>query len=245
VKVQVRFLNKSALFLAVVVAGFSSSASALDVSLSLSSDLRGAVQLAEGLYRSLDSDAADENPVIGSDSGSSDPGAINLDRQEPSDATNFSVRPSIHLEVLQQTYQRQNLTFGVKSELAFASFGVRYPNGISFSTGKSRVRFTEPASIKLRSFDIGMGPFVGLAMSSRLSIGGGLMYVYHDLSIKSTLGSWELIDKLTDHRIDGSLWLDYNILNGRFNPSAQPSLRLEVIHRYGESFFNVALRTSF
>jgi len=229
---QVQLKKVVALFGVGALLGYPSPVAAFDATVSLSSDLRGAVYLVEGFYGSLGADTSDENEDVGSSS-------------EGSDTVNFAVRPSLHLEVSQQLYQRQQVTFGVKVEVVYASLGVRYPNEFSFQSGGRTIRFTEPSSIQLSSLDAGVGSFISFELSPQMFIGGEIMYVYQDLSIQSTLGSWDLNDNLYDSRIDSSIWLDYILFNNGFDLPVQPKARLGVTHRHNESSFNLGLRVAF
>ena len=218
---------------------------ALETSVSITSDLRGGVYLAEGLYKSLKSDASDEGQDDGSvvDEGtvaSTAPSGQNL-----SDTSEFSVRPSLHLEVSQQLFQLQKLTFGAKVEFVYASYGVRYPNGFSFQSGDRIVRFTEPSSLNLRSIDAGIGPIIRLEFTPRTSLRGEVLFVYQSVTIQSNLGSWELKDHLFGKRIDRSIWFDYLIFNNAFDGSAQTVATFGVTHRHNEPSFNIGLRVSF
>lgn len=225
-----------------ILLGYSTPVMAQDVAVSLSSDLRGAVNLAESLYKGLGSDTSSEDQGGGSNA---DGGTTVSSRQDSSDSVSFAVRPSLHVEVSQQLYQRQQLNFGIKGELVYVALGVRYPNGFSIQSGGRTIRFTEPSSIQLRSLDAGVGPFVRFALSPRMTLGGQIMYVYQDLTIKSSLGSWELSDDLIDRRIDSSIWLDYGIFNNSFEPAVRPALRLGVVHRNNKASVNLGLRLSF
>ncbi len=231
-----------ALFGVGVLLGYSTPVMALDVAASLSSDLRGAVNLAESLYKGLGPDTSSEDQGGGSNA---DGGTTASSRQDSSDSVNFAVRPSLHMEVSQQLYQRQQANFGIKGEIAYLSLGVRYPNGFSFQSGERRIRFVEPSSIRLTSFDAGIGSFVSFELSPRMSVGGEIMYVYQTISIKSTLGIWNLKDNLYDHRVDGAIWIDYEIGNNLFKSSVQPSLRFGLAHRHNEASLSVRARLAF
>lgn len=225
-----------------VLLGCSTPVMALDAAVSLSTDLRGVVYLAESLYKGLGSDTSDEDQGGGS---SADGGKTVSSSRESSDSVNFAVRPSLHVEASQQLYQRQKIIFGIKGEIVYLSFGVRYPNGFSFQSGGRRILFTEPSSIRLSSFDAGIGSFVSFELSPRMSMGGEIMYVYQSLSIKSTLGNWNLKDILYDRRIDGAIWIDYEIGNNLFKSPVQPSLRFRLAHRHNEASFNMGVRLAF
>lgn len=215
-------------FRVAVLLGCSTQVMALDAAVSLSTDLRGSVYLAESLYKSLGSDTSDQ----GQGSGSSvDGGKTVSSSQKTSDSTNFAVWPSLHMEASQKLYQRQQVIFGIKGEIVYLSLGVLYPNGLIFHSGGRRIRFIDPSSFRLSSFDAGIGPFVSFELSPRMSVGGEIMFVYQSLTIKSTLGNWNLKDTLYDSRIDGAIWIDYEIGNNLFKSPFQPSLRLGVSHR--------------
>lgn len=231
-----------ALFGVGVLLGYSTPVTAQDVAVSLSSDLRGAVHLAESLYKGLGSDTSSEDQGGGSNA---DGGMTASNRQESSDSVNFAVRPSLHVEVSQQLYQRQKVNFGIKGEIAYVSLGVQYPNGFSFQSGERRIRFTEPSSIRLTSFDAGIGSFVSFELGPRMSVGGEIMYVYQSLSIKSTLGIWNLKDNLYDHRVDGAIWIDYELGDNLFNSPVQPSLLFGLAHRHNEASLSVGARLAF
>lgn len=218
---------------------------ALEISVSVSSDLRGGAYLAEGLYRSLTSDASDEgqddSSVVDEGTVASTPPSV----QNSSNTSEFAVRPSLHLEVSQRLFQLQKLTFGAKAEFVYASFGVRYPNGFSFQSGDRTVRFTEPSSLNLRSIDAGIGPIVKFEFTPRTSLRGEVLYVYQSVSIQSNLGSWKLKDDLFDRRIDSSIWFDYLIFRNAFDGLAQTVATFGVTHRHNEPSFNIGLRVSF
>lgn len=215
-------------FRAAALLGCSTQVMALDAAVSLSTDFRGAVSLAESLYKSLDSDTSDQSQGSGS---RVDGGKTVWSSQETSDSVNFSVRPSLHMEASQKLYQRQQVIFGIMGEIVYLSLDVLYPNGLIFQSGGRRIRLIDPSSIRLHSFDAGIGPFISFELSPRMAVGGEIMYVHQSLTIKSALGDWNLNDTMYDRRIDGAIWVDYEIGNNLFKSSIQPSLRLGVSHR--------------
>lgn len=220
---------------------FSAPVIALEAAVSLSSDLRGAAYLAESLYKGVEPD----NPKEDQDGGASaDGGSPELSNDKSVDLVEFGVRPSLHVEVAQQIYQQDRLHFSIKGEVVYASAGVRYPNGLSFQLGGRTVRFTEPSSLQLSSFDLGVGPVFRFELNPRMSVGGEIVYIYQRLSIQTVLGDWKLKDTLYDHRFDHALWIDYRVGN-KFFTSLQPFLRFGLTYRQDEASLSLAARFSF
>ena len=225
--------------LAFVVASFfcvfsSSSVFALDYSVFISSDLRGAdysVKRQYSLFKSGERDG-DQSSGFGSDTNKN------------AFTKSVSLGPTLHLSVSRPVYELERLAIGFKADVVYLSLGVNYPDGLNFRSGDQNILVPEPTRIKFKSYDIGIGPFFNIYLTPRISLGAGLMAVSQKVTIKTSLGLWNLSDSLYQQRNDASIWVNYKLVNNNLMFSAQPSARLSLTQRYDDTFINFGIRMS-
>ena len=212
----------------------SSSVFALDYSVFISSDLRGAdysVKRQYSLFKSGERDG-DQSSGFGSDANKN------------AFTNSVSLGPTLHLSVSRPVYELKRLVIGFKADVVHLSLGVNYPDGLGFRSGDQNILVPEPTQINLKSYDIGGGPFFNIDLTPRISLGGEFMSVSQKVIIKTSLGRWNLNDSRYQQRNDASLWVNYKLANNNLMFFAQPSMQLSLTQRYDDTFINFGIQMS-
>lgn len=214
-----------------------------EVSVSLSTDLRGSIAFLEKFYRPNSSnssgDPADNEPSDGSQSTP----ASSASSEETIEQ--FNIFPAFSVSYTHELVEHQTLSFGLHGAFSYVNLRARYPDGFTISSSGRSIRFTESASFTLQSFDFGLGPYVRWQPSQNLRANFSILLTHQRLELSSRLGSWNLEDRLERSFVEWNTSLEYAIFNDLTGERVRPSLVFAFAGRPSETTASIGLKLSF
>lgn len=211
-----------------------------EVTVSLSTDLRGSITFLEDLYRpNSPRPPADQGPSDGyqpSVAASATPGET---------VEKFGILPAFSVGYTHELVAHQTMTAGLRGAFTYVNLRARYPDGFTISSSGRNITFVEPASFTLKSFDLGLGPYVRWQPSQNLRADFSIFLTHQRLELSSSLGSWNLEDRLEHSFVEWNSSLEYAIINDFTGDRILPSLVLALAGRPRETTASVGLKLSF
>lgn len=211
-----------------------------EISVSLSTDLRGSIALLEEFYRPNRSNSpSDIEPSNGSQSSaaSSATSGGTVER--------FNILPAISVGYTQELVAHQTLTAGIRGAFSYVNLTARYPDGFTISSSGRNITFVESASFTLKSFDVGLGPYVRWQPSQKLRANFAILLTHQRLELSSSLGSWNLEDRLERSFFEWNSSLEYAVFNDFTGDQIVPSLVLALAGRPEETTVSIGIKLSF
>mgnify|MGYP001128640486 CR=1 FL=1 len=211
-----------------------------EVSVSLSTDLRGSIAFLEEFYRPNSSNSpSDIEPSDGSQSSAASSATSGETVEQ------FDILPAISVGYTQELVARQTLTAGFRGAFSYVNLKARYPDGFTISSSGRNLTFVESASFTLQSFDFGLGPYVRWQPSQNLRANFAVLLTHQRLELSSRLGSWNLEDRLERSFFEWNSSLEYAVFNDFTDDRIVPSLVLTLAGRPRETTASIGLKLSF
>lgn len=181
--IRFKFLRYVTVCFAISVASLSSHSFARDISFILSNDSRGVSQYIQDQFFVFNgSSNQDDGTSLGT-----------TEARESSDPRLLSVVPTHSVFLKLPLVMSERSILGLKFRLNRTQSSLSYPNGLTLSSSPE-IKFTEPVSLNLSSFDAGFGPYTQFQFSSQLTLEFSALAVKQRIYLDSKLGDWHLKD---------------------------------------------------
>lgn len=204
-----------------------------EVTVSLSTDLRGSISFLEELYR-----PNSPRSLAGQ-------GALGGSAKSGETVEKFDILPAISVNYTHELVAHQTLTAGIRGAFSFVNLKASYPDGFTISSSDRNISFLESASFTLKSFDFGLGPYVRWQPSQKLRVNFGILLTHQRLQLSSRLGSWNLEDRFERSFVEWDSSLEYAIFNDFTIERILPSLVLALSGRPTETTASIGIKWSF
>ncbi len=190
------------------------------LSISIGTDLRGALDIVQETYQ----------PLTQSDGGS---GGGSSSQDDPVEKT---LRPALQIGYAHTVWKSGEISAGFVGQFTYFQQNVRYPYGIEY--------FAEPLGFQLRSGDISVGPMIAWQPIEHWQFGAALQATRQWITLDTTFGSWRLQDNFIDNRIDTVLWVERDLFQAPriANKNGATRIRAQANMRNGQLQYNLALR---
>ena len=216
-----------------------------ELSISISTDLRGSISFLEEIYQPNGSQSSAGSQSSSDASSSSSTSSSSLKDRASETTEQFRVLPAVRLRYRHIFIEQHDLRVGLHGSLSYVKLRARYPDGFTISAGSRNVRFTEPVSFTLESVDFGLGPFIQWQLTRNLDVNAAITRVDQRLKLSSELGSWNLEDSLQRTFIEWSSSIEYTILDRLAGDRIRPSIFLSIVGRPKEKVIGLGLRFMF
>ncbi len=216
-----------------------------ELSISISTDLKGSISFLEDSYQRNDSQSSVEDESSGGDESSSPSSSSSFDDFSIETKGRFRVIPPLRVRYRYPVIEQQSLQIGVHGSFGYLNLRLRYSDGITISAGERNVSFIEPVSFTLESINFGFGSYMRWQVTRNLSVNASLTRVNQRLELSSTLGSWNMNDRLQRSFVEWSSAVEYTIFDSLTGDSVRPSLFLSFADRPKEKEIGLGLQFAF
>jgi hypothetical protein len=211
-----------------------------EATVSLSTDLRGSITFLEDLYRpNIPRPPAGQGPSDGSQS------SVTASATSGETVENFDILSAFSVGYTHELVAHQTMAAGIRGAFSYVNLKARYPDGFTISSSGRNITFIESASFILKSFDLGLGPYVSWQPSKNLRADFSILLIHQRLELSSSLGSWNLEDQLERSFVEWNSSLGYAILSDLTGDRICPTLVLALVGRPTDTTASIGLRLSF